>query len=85
MKMPQYEYKTVPAPMILSVKNEAEERTAIAKFGEAITGEAVNGWVFVTMETITTGEAPGCMGGKTVYKTHNMLIFKRPIKDKEDE
>lgn len=79
--MPQYEYKTVPAPMVLSIKNEKEERAGIASFGNAINAEANDGWEFYSMETITTKEAAGCMpgSGSGAVKHHNMLVFRRKI------
>lgn len=78
--MAYYEYKTVPAPMILTIKNDKEERIAIANFGEAINQVARDGWEFVSMETIRTKEAEGCFStGKETEKIHNMLVFKREI------
>lgn len=73
-----YEYKTVPAPMVLNIKTEKEANQAITNFGEYINSEAYDGWEFHSMETITTEEAPGCSGGgKNTTKHYNMLIFKR--------
>jgi hypothetical protein len=75
-----YEYKTVPAPMILNIKTQKEAEQAIASFGERINFEAVDGWEFHSMESITTAEAPGCFsGGKQKMTTYNMLVFKREI------
>ncbi len=74
----QYEYKTVPAPMVLSIKNEKEAHTAIGNFGDLLNKEAVDGWEFHSMESISTEEAPGCFsGGRVTRKSYNMLIFKR--------
>lgn len=73
-----YEYKTVPAPMVLNIKTQKEADQAIASFGERINIEAVDGWEFHSMESITTAEAPGCFsGGKQNMTTYNMLVFKR--------
>ena len=58
-----YEYKTVPAPMVLKVKNEQDAHASIRSYGERINGEAVDGWELYSMETITTAQAPGCGGG----------------------
>ena len=74
-----YEYKTVPAPVSLEIKNEKEAEKAIRRFGELINNETAGGWEFQCMESITTSEAQGCFGSggrkETVYK---MLIFRRP-------
>ena len=48
-----YEYKTVPAPMVLSIKTEKEAEQAIYNFGNMINREAGDGWEFHSMETIT--------------------------------
>ena len=83
--MASYEYKTVPAPMILTIKTEKDADQAIANFGTLINKEAVDGWEFHSMETITTEEAPGCLGGgKNTAKHYNMLIFKREIPTLEE-
>ena len=74
----QYEYKTVPAPVVLAIKTENEAHAAIANFGELINKEAAGGWEFHSMGSISTEEAPGCLsGGQSKVKVHNMLIFKR--------
>ncbi len=73
-----FEYKTVPAPMVLNIKTQKDADQAIANFGAIINREAVDGWEFHSMESITTAEAPGCFsGGKERVTTYNMLIFKR--------
>ena len=76
----QYEYKTVPAPMILSIKTDKEAEAAIHGFSDLLNKEAQGGWEFYSMETISTSEAPGCFGGNQAkIKTYNMLVFKRAL------
>lgn len=73
-----YEYKTVPAPMALNIKNEKEAGKAICGFGDLINAETHDGWEFYSMESITTSEAQGCFGTGGRKDTHyNMLVFKR--------
>lgn len=75
-----YEYKTVPAPMVLSIKTAKEAEQAIADFGRLINQEAQGGWEFHSMETITTSEAQGCGGsGSPKITNYNMLIFKKAV------
>lgn len=75
-----FEYKTVSAPMVLSIKTQSDADQAIADFGLLINKEAVGGWEFHSMESITTAEAAGCFsGGKEKIVNYNMLIFKRLI------
>lgn len=81
-----YEYKTVPAPMVLSIKNEKEAHAAIRSFSDLLNDEAGRGWEFHSMETISTEEAPGCLsGGKAKTMHYNMLVFKRPRQAGEEE
>lgn len=77
--MARYQYKTVPAPMVLSIKKKQDGALAIEKFSEIMNSEAENGWEFYSMETITTEEAPGCFPSQNNEKrTHyNMLVFRR--------
>jgi len=75
----RYEYKTVPAPMALNIKNEKEAGTAIRGFGDLINAETEDGWEFHSMETITTSEAPGCFSTNKKDTHYNMLVFKRPL------
>lgn len=83
--MASYEYKTVSAPKILNIKTQTEADQAIASFGNFINKEAVDGWEFHSMESISTSEAPGCFGGNKDHITiYNMLIFKR-MKDSSQE
>jgi hypothetical protein len=75
-----YEYKTVSAPMVLNIKTQKDADQAITNFGLLINREAVDGWEFHSMESITTEEAAGCFSnGKGKTTTCNMLIFKRKI------
>ena len=79
-----YEYKTVPAPMVLKEKNEQDAHASIRSYGERINDEAVDGWEFYSMETITTAQAPGCGGGgKEVMTSYNMFVFRRAEEEKE--
>lgn len=73
-----YEYKTVPAPMVLNIKTQKEANLAIANFGDLINMQATDGWEFHSMESITVAEAPGCFsGGQQKMTNYNMLVFKR--------
>lgn len=73
-----YQYKTVPAPKVLSIKTEKETAAAINGFGDLLNQEAVDGWEFHSMQTITVSEAQGCSGSGQAKVTHyNMLVFHR--------
>lgn len=75
-----YEYRCVPAPMRLIVKNEKDRENAVRGFSDIINENANYGWEFCSMEEITCEVTGGCltgffMGHKTVK--YNMLVFRR--------
>ena len=73
-----YTYKTVPAPMNLSIAHENEVAKAISSFGQLINQECVGGWEFYSMETITVTTNPGCFSFKKPESiTYNMLVFRK--------
>ena len=47
-----YEYRCVPAPMRLIVKNEKDMGNAVSSFSELINQNAVGGWEFCSMGKI---------------------------------
>ena len=80
------QYKTVAAPKGLEIKAGEKDGTekAIAAYSELISKEAVGGWEFHSIETITVYEKLGCFA--TLFNPHaannlatnyNMLIFKK--------
>jgi len=72
-----YTYKTVPAPMALLVKSKTNTEDAIRGFSSIINAEGTDGWEFYSMETITTQEPQGCIGGQLKTTNYNMLVFRR--------
>ena len=56
-----YEYRCVPAPMRLIVKNEKDMGNAVSSFSELINQNAVGGWEFYSMEEITCEATGGCL------------------------
>ena len=84
----QYEYKSVAAPMIITISSSnpatqaAEEKKTVETFGEIINKECHGGWEFYSMEQITVQNNPGCLGAlmgvKSAATIYNMLVFRRP-------
>lgn len=72
-----YTYKTVPAPMVLTVRKDKEVDTVIRGYSEIINAECKDGWEFYSMETITTQEPQGCLTGSVKTVTYNMLVFRK--------
>ena len=68
-------YKAVPGPMVLTIKN-GDFSSATNTYANLINQEAVDGWKFHSLETITTQETTGCFFNKQVVSTNiYMLIF----------
>ena len=80
------QYKTVAAPKGLEIKAGEKDgvEKAIAAYSELISKEAVGGWEFHSIETITVYEKLGCFakffnpnGASHIATNYNMLIFKK--------
>ena len=72
-------YKAVPGPKVIKIEND-DLTMATNAFADLINVNAVDGWTFHSLETITTTETTktGCMFNQQVNVTeHNiyMLIF----------
>ncbi len=70
------QYKAVSGPKNIHV-NHGETQSAFNLFAEIINKEAVGGWEYHSMETITVTEKPGCMFSAPVPSNYYMLIFVR--------
>ena len=76
-----YEYRCVPAPMRLIVKNEKDMESAVRGFSDIINENANDGWEFYSMEEITCEVTGGCLATFFMKKhetvRYNMLVFRR--------
>ena len=76
-----YEYKCVPAPMRLIVKNEKDMDNAVRNFSELINQNTAGGWEFYSMEEIICEVTGGCLASFFMLRhetvRHNMLVFRR--------
>lgn len=76
--MANYEYKCVSGPKQLVVQSVNDSSKAIASYADIINAEAVDGWEFVSIETMSVSEAPGCLSSdKRISVSFNMLVFRR--------
>lgn len=79
----QYEYKCVPAPMNLIVKNVSDMEGAVRNYSDIINKNATNGFEFYSLEQITCTKPAGCLlsllGRSDTIVTYNMLIFRKSI------
>ena len=68
-------YKAVAGPKSINVA-KGDTQAAFNSFADIINREAVGGWEYHSMETITVTENPGCFQQPT-STNYYMLIFVR--------
>lgn len=69
------QYKAVAGPKNISV-SKGDTQSAFDSFAALINQNAVDGWEYHSMETITVTEKPGCFQ-QPVPMNYYMLIFVR--------
>ena len=69
------QYKAVAGPKNISV-DKGDTQAAFNLFADLINKEAVGGWEYHSMETITVTEKPGCFQNP-IPTNYYMLIFVR--------
>ena len=73
-------YKAVPGPKVIKIENDNLSMATDA-FASLINANAVDGWQFHSLETITTTETTqtGCIQKQAITTEHNiyMLIFSK--------
>ena len=73
-----YEYKTIPCPPVVAVKNKRQDAEAVALYGKMMNGEAANGWEFHSMEPVTVTEPHGCLSlRRSRETTYYIMVFRR--------
>lgn len=71
------QYKAVAGPKNINV-GKGDTQAAFNTFAELINREAIDGWEYHSMETITVTEKPGCLRQPTPINYY-MLIFVKDI------
>lgn len=71
------QYKAVAGPKNISVA-KGDTQAAFNSFAQLINNEAVQGWEYHSMETITVTEKPGCFQNPIPMNFY-MLIFVREV------
>ncbi len=71
------QYKAVSGPKNINV-DKGNTQSAFNTFANLINSEAVDGWEYHSMETITVTEKPGCLK-QPVPTNYYMLIFERDM------
>ena len=68
-------YKVVRGPMAFEV-DKGKTENAFKSFEVIINQEAINGWNYHSMETLTVQENQGCLS-QPIIKNYYMLIFEK--------
>lgn len=69
------QYKAVAGPKVVSV-DKGDSQTALNLFADIINQQAVQGWEYHSMETITIQEKPGCMENATTTNYYMLIFYK---------
>lgn len=74
--MAKYQYKSVAFPAVIKTDNNYEEVMHV--YNNVLNDNAVNGWELDYIDTITTHQSPGCVGGYGENVTLKIAIFRKP-------
>jgi len=81
--MAHYTYKCVPVPTIVNTGQVGKDShsAAVMTYEKIINNAANDGWELVQVDTITSVQNPGCLGGlfgkKSEEANFKLLIFKK--------
>ena len=67
-------YKVIPGPKALSIE-KGDFSEATNTYAALINSEAIDGWKFHSLESITTLEQTGCINKQVISTNIYMLIF----------
>ncbi len=73
------QYKVVPGPKNIMVMDMGKTQPAFNTFADIINQEAVDGWEYHSMETLTLTQNPGCLSNNPVSRQYYMLIFVKDV------
>jgi hypothetical protein len=76
-----FEYKCVPGPMIVAVRNAKARDQAVKAFEDIMNIEAAQGWEYVGIDEFHISEpAGGLLSRKRVFVPSKILVFRREKK-----
>jgi hypothetical protein len=77
-----YEYKCVSFPLSVTVDKAHSLESAIQGYQDKINVLSKDGWEFVSSDSLTTVQNPGCLGGlfgqAATQIPHKFIIFRKP-------
>lgn len=83
--MPNYKYKCIPVPMIISTGPKVKnlQKAAVENYEQLLNAETAGGWEFDSIDTVTTHQPAGCLasmfGGSGETVTFKIMIFRMEI------
>jgi hypothetical protein len=75
-----FEYKCVPGPMIVAVRNAKARDQAVKAFEDIMNTEAAEGWEYVGIDEFHISEPVGMLSRKRVFVPSKILVFRRERK-----
>jgi len=80
--MKEYTYKCVQVPSTINV-GRAGQSQAVSEYERIINEAAVGGWVLSNIDSVSTHQQTGCLGGlfgqTPIVTTYKLLVFKKEI------
>ena len=75
-----FEYKCVPGPMIVAVRNAKARDQAVKAFEDIMNIEAAEGWEYVGIDEFHISEPVGLLSRKRIFVPSKILVFRREKK-----
>lgn len=72
-----FEYKCVPGPMIVAVRNAKARDQAVKAFEDIMNTEAAEGWEYVGIDEFHISEPVGMLSRKRIFVPSKILVFRR--------
>ena len=76
-----YVYRVVPFTASVKSADKAAAATAAAQLETIVNANAKDGWEFVTVNDVSVGIAPSCLGalfgGRATYLRLDQIVFRR--------
>ena len=83
--MANYSYKCVPVPSVIETGKTGKDlhSKAVETYESIINDAAQGGWELVNIDTVSSAQKPGCLGGlsggKEEIMTFKILVFKKEV------
>lgn len=72
------QYKAVPGPQVVEIGAGDSVQKAFDGYSDIINREAVGGWVYHSMDTVSVNKKGGCFRKNETYH-YQILIFEKDV------